>query len=587
MITVELRGNYFVCEGAPSDIDVLRGIPNRAFDESLRKWTTPRTRRAAEYLGKVGAHFSPTARDEHDRLVAGLPRYPLKKPTITLKTKPLDHQWRAMQRLLTMKNYALFMDPGLGKSKCLIDDAGQHFADGKVAQVLVVCPNSIKSNWVDEFDIHSPAFFDAFIYSPEKRTKCNLWIAQPRQEGFLRVLIIAAESLSHKSGLEVAERFLKAHPTVMAVDESSRFKTFNATRTKNLIKLSPLALLRRLATGTAITKGLQDAWSQFQILSPDILGMNYFSFRNRFCVMGGFDMKQIVASKNEDEFIDLISDFVFMATKEECLDLPPKVYEVRRVQPSDEMLRLYLELKQAGRANVRPGEFVTYSIAVVRDLRLQQITGGFVTPDRELASVLDAETTVDFSFDNPEAWQAAIDMLEKKLERAPAEPIPGANPKVDELLNIVEEHPGKIIIWCRFRPEITAVVEALEKAYPGSTVQFHGGIDNDTRTVARKRFQEDPKIRFFVGQQDSGGIGITLTAASTMVYFSNSWSLETRIQSEDRAHRVGQTKMVKYIDLLMEPPKGAAWVDEKVFRALKARRDYVAGVMEDISEATR
>jgi SNF2 family DNA or RNA helicase len=591
MVTAEIRGNYFICLGTPSDIELLRGIPHRAYNDKVQAWTAPRTQMVAEYLFGINAALSPDAITEVRRLRAGEPRFPLRGMELFPKTTPLEHQSAALARMLSMRNYALFHDPGLGKSKALIDDSAQAFSDKVIQAVAIVCPNSIKSNWVDEFEKHCPLPVECWVYSPENRTKTLLWIKQAPQEGVLKVLIIACESISHKSGQDVLEAFLTKQATSLGVDESSRFKTHNATRTKALLRLSPLAKRRRILTGTAITKGLQDAWSQFAILSPDILaGMNFFTFRNKFCVMGGFEAKQIVSSKNEDQFVDLISDFVHMATKDKCLDLPPKVYQTRRVAPSDEMLRLYNDLRTSGAAIVAPGQVVTYTIAVVRDLRLQQITGGFATADRELASVLghQDEGMPEFCFEDPVAWEAAVAQLEQRLEKAQAEPISGPNPKVEEVLQIAEDCPGKIIIWCRFRPEIEAVRAALEKVYPGSVVEFHGGIDNETRTLARKRFQEDPRCRFFVGQQESGGIGITLTAAETMVYFSNSWSLETRIQSEDRAHRVGQTKTVVYIDLLMEmPAKGKEWVDSKVFRALKARRDYVATLNDEIEEATR
>lgn len=552
-----------------TDLENARNIPNRKYDKTSGLWIAGPTRANVAYLGRWDIFMSARAKAACDEIVKGaVIRKGTPPADFYFKTDPYPHQLEPFLRSIDLDEYALFMDPGTGKSKVLIDDSVAAFLSRKINAVLVVCPNSIKSNWEDEIRTHGAGEHKVFIYDPSKKAAAEKFIKESG-DGALKWFIIAVESFSQGTAWSIAEKFLYINMASVCVDESSRIKTHNTTRTKKILSLTKYAKRRRIATGTPFSKGIHQTWSQYEFLNPNILDMGYFAFRNHFCIMGGFKGKQIIGNMNVDQFIDLVAPYTYRASKSECLKLPPKVYQIRTVAPTPQQKKLYEDLKNEGSAGTDNG-FVTYTNTLVRDLRLQQISGGFVALEK-----IDLEP-VDIT--DVEGY------IQRMADEAPCTPIEGKNPKIEELLEVCDEIPGKIIIWSRFKPEINAIVEALRKEYGhGAVVEFHGDVSDDDRTLARRRFQTDPECLYFVGQVSTGGIGITLTAAPTMIYFGNAWSLEDRIQSEDRFHRIGQTaESVTIIDLVME----GNWVDRKILKALKEGRSYTEVVMGQIHEAT-
>lgn len=552
-----------------TDLENARNIPNRKYDKTSGLWIAGPTRANVAYLGRWDIFMSARAKAACDEIVKGaVIRKGTPPADFHFKTDPYPHQLEPFLRSIDLDEYALFMDPGTGKSKVLIDDSVAAFLSRKINAVLVVCPNSIKSNWEDEIRTHGAGEHKVFIYDPSKKAAAEKFIKESG-DGALKWFIIAVESFSQGTAWSIAEKFLYINMASVCVDESSRIKTHNTTRTKKILSLTKYAKRRRIATGTPFSKGIHQTWSQYEFLNPNILDMGYFAFRNHFCIMGGFKGKQIIGNMNVDQFIDLVAPYTYRASKSECLKLPPKVYQIRTVAPTPQQKKLYEDLKNEGSAGTDNG-FVTYTNTLVRDLRLQQISGGFVALEK-----IDLEP-VDIT--DVEGY------IQRMADKAPCTPIEGKNPKIEELLEVCDEIPGKIIIWSRFKPEINAIVEALRKEYGhGAVVEFHGDVSDDDRTLARRRFQTDPECLYFVGQVSTGGIGITLTAAPTMIYFGNAWSLEDRIQSEDRFHRIGQTaESVTIIDLVME----GNWVDRKILKALKEGRSYTEVVMDQIHEAT-
>jgi SNF2 family DNA or RNA helicase len=457
----------------------------------------------------------------------------------------------ALLRCIPQDNYALLMDPGTGKSKVMIDDAACYFLDGQCNAAMVICPNSIKSNWREEIEKHSSIGYDVHVYDSGQKKAFDKWMTEPFADG-VKWAIMPVESFSQGDAYKYAEKFALITRPVLYVDESSRIKSHDANRTKAITKLGRAFKRRRIATGTAITKGPQDLYSQYTFMDPDIIGgSSFYAFRNRYCVMGGYKQKQIIGAQNEEELLQLISPYTFRASKAECLDLPPKVYQVRRVEPNPAQKTAYTELKKEGYTEY-DGSIASFTNVLVRDLRLQQISSGFF-PGAKVVDGMILENQV-----NPE-------------------PFPGKNPKIEELLQVVDEIDGKVIVWCRFQREVTLAAEALSKVAP--TVTFYGLNTTEENTLSRQRFMNDPDVRFFVGTQSAGGIGITLVSASTVVYLSNTFMLDDRIQSEDRAHRIGQTsESVLYIDILID----GGWVDSRVLDALKNNRNYADWLMEEI-----
>jgi SNF2 family DNA or RNA helicase len=272
---------------------------------------------------------------------------------------------------------------------------------------------------------------------------------------------------------------------MLVVDESSRIKTPGAKRTKMITKFAKHAKYRRIMTGTPVTKGPEDVYTQFKFLDPNILGYeSFYSFRARYCVMGGFENRQIVSYQNTEELINSIEGSSYRVLKKDCLDLPSKIYQRHYVELSPKQRKVYNEMKK----------------------------------------------------------------------------------------NFITELDSKVIIWARFKADLRAIQGMLGD----SAVAYHGDVTNDLREVAVQRFQNDPKIKYFIGQPQSGGIGLTLTAAHYAIYYSNSFDLETRLQSEDRCHRIGTTKNVTYIDL--ESPKT---IDTKIIRALRDKKNLADYINKD------
>jgi hypothetical protein len=546
-----------------SEIPVMRSLPVRKWDKTTDKWIVPAIaanlavmRQRGGCIPTVEQRVPPTELDS----------------SFVLKTAPMPQQMGALLAMRDMPAFGLFMDPGTGKTKILIDDAVASHMRGEIRGVLLICPNSIKSNWTEELEKHSGGDYTAFEHSPEKVKLAHKFMSEATG---LRWLIMGVESLSTPTGVKVAEAFLRSGKMELAVDESSRIKTHNANRTKAIVKLARSAVRTRIATGTPATQGPQNVWSQFEALDPRILDLDYYPFRAMFCVMGGYKQKQIVASRNEDILLDMISPVVYQARKSECLShLPPKTYQRRFVKPTPEQEKVYRELVSTGSLTT-PNGVMDFDIALVRDLRLHQLTGGFIATQETIQTL--ASLIRDASPD--QLWQALDAAPEKKWYTS--HPIPGPNPKIEELKSIVEEQPEgtKMIVWARYRAEVAAIAEALEPY--GEAVQFHGGVTIEDRATARQRFQSDPKVRFFVGQVQTGGIGITLTAASVSVFFSSDWSAENRIQAEDRNHRIGSEihDGCQYIDLLLE----GKFIDKRVLNAVQSGVDYHHALMDDLA----
>lgn len=554
-----------------SDIEYARAIPNRKYDKTSGLWIAGPTKANVGYFCRWGGDtLSERAKEACNSIMKGLAIRKWALPQgFSFKTDPYPHQLEPLLRMVEMDSYALLMDPGTGKSKVLIDDSQAGFIAGKINAVLVVCPNSIKSNWEDELVTHSNTTNSVFVYEPSRRVECLKWIHKSSAPA-LKWLIMGVESFSQGTGWQVAEKFLLLHRADFHLDESSRIKTHDAARTKKITSLGRLARRRRIATGTPFSKGLHQAWAQYEFLDPNILDMGYFAFRNHFCIMGGYKGKQIMGTINEEQFIDLVAPYTFRAKKSECLKLPPKVYQIRKVQPTEEQKRIYKDLKDEGGADLEGG-FVNYTNTLVKQLRLHQVCGGFVAITRpDLEPVLDIMNAEEY--------------IARMMDTVEVISIQGKNPKIDELMDIVDEIPGKTIIWSRYKAEVRAISEALRKGFGDeAVVEFHGGINNDDRALARRRFQADPKCLYFVGQVSTGGIGITLTAAPTMVYFGNAWPLEDRIQSEDRFHRIGQAaESVLIIDIVVE----GGWVDSQIVKAHKMGKDFVEYIMDQVGTVT-
>jgi len=359
------------------------------------------------------------------------------------------------------------------------------------------------------------------------------------------------EALSTDKGKRYLESLLKASKALLAVDESTAIKSPKARRTKALIKIGKLAKYRRILTGFPVTQSPLDLWAQCNFMDENLLGdcgNNYFQFQYRYSIMkkrtvGSHSFNLVVGYRNLEDLSALLKTFSSRITKDECLDLPEKVYTQRNVTLTSEQTRIYSEIKEFALANINDVEFMTAPNIMTQLLRMQQVLSGHTKSD----------------------YGELIEIEDNRLK---------------ELMQCLEEMDGKSIIWSRFRYDVQRITKELNKVYgPGSAVDYFGDTSDEARVEAVERFQNGD-AKFFVGNPQTGGYGLTLTAAQNVIYFSNSFDLAVRMQSEDRAHRIGQRNTVTYVDLISE-----GTIDEKIVKALRGKMDVASQVMgEDFKQ---
>lgn len=458
--------------------------------------------------------------------------------TYKFGTQPYQHQLEAFALSRDAKAFGLLMEQGTGKTKVTIDKAGYLFVNGKIDAVLVLCPKSIKFVWENEVETHLPGYVKRRILTWDHKTRQEDIDALCRESDALSFFVMNIDAINTQRGHDSALSFLAKTRAMMVVDESSRIKQPAAKRTERCISLGEHAEYRQTLTGTPVTQGPLDVYSQFEFLDRNILGFNSFGkFRQHYAIMGGFNDRQVLKYVNMDELQALVQPYTFRVTKDECLDLPPKIYHKIEVELTKQQRAAYDEMRRQMIAEIE-STTVTASIELTKLLRLHQITGGFY-PSRKI----DPDTGV------VEGQLLVGDQLYGE--------IPGGNPKLEAMLEQLETRAGKGIIWCHFVPEIFMIERELKKRYgPRCCVLFHGGCDERQRMESITRFEgsvhgaHDPECQWFVGQSATGSMGLTLVRAEEEHYFSNSFSLETRLQSEDRPHRIGQTKHVNIFDYI-------------------------------------
>lgn len=460
------------------------------------------------------------------------------------KTKPYQHQQQAFDVSWSAKYYALFMEMGTGKTKVAIDTIGALYVEKQLDAVLVLAPKGVFGNWVHkEIPNHLHEDYleqtDILMWQPNHTKAYEKELVHfMLNPGPLKLFIMNIEALSSEKGMKFAHRFLELFPENMViVDESTTIKNSSASRTKNCIALGRISKYRRILTGSPITKSPIDLYSQCLFLSPNALGFkSFYSFRARYAVVvnksiGPKVFKDIVGYQKLDELTEKLSRFSFRVTKDECLDLPEKVYQPRYISLSDKQKPVYAQMKKLALAKLENGELATTTSVLTQIMRLQQIVCGILTTD-------DGE----------------IQDLDKT--------------RINNLMEVLEETSGKVVIWATFTHNIKQIESAIANEYgTDSVASYYGATSSEDRVNIVERFQDmQSPLRFFVGQPKTGGYGITITAASTMIYYSNSYDLESRLQSEDRIHRIGQKNFCTYIDFVTP-----GTVDEKILKALRSK----------------
>ncbi len=470
-------------------------------------------------------------------------------------TEPFAHQREAYEATRDLKAHAVFWEMGCGKTKLALDVAAWQYLQGQIDTVLVIAPKGVHRNWVtDEIPRHlSPDVGEckSVWYSSTKAgtKKHQRELAEALEHDGLVVIAMNYDAVITKPGKALAEKVM-GRKVMLILDESPRIKNPTAKRTKAILKLAPQAVTRRILTGTPITNGPFDAFSQIQFLDPAFWARHqfgsFFAFKNHFGVFqtqnlqDGRRFNMCVSYRNVDTLYSMLEPISSRVVKEDVLDLPEKLYSKVYVELTREQRQLYRQIADDAIAFLSTGEMVTANLVIVEMLRLQQIVNGFVKTEDS-----DDPVTVGTT-----------------------------NPRLNALVDVLESHDSQAIVWARFQYDIDLIAKRL--ASEGVTcVTYDGRTSDADRAKAIDTFRSGD-ARVFVANPAAAGEGLTLTEANLVVYYSNAFKLSDRLQSEDRAHRIGQKKPVLYVDLVCPET-----VDEKIVEALRKKLDVASLITGD------
>jgi SNF2 family DNA or RNA helicase len=529
------QGNIVLMEPTAPGLDYLRQeFPDATWDEGALKWC-----QAADTLRAQSVKWD---------------REPIQD--YLYKTKPYDHQEKIFKESRDKFAWALIMEQGTGKTKVTLDTAAYLYALGKIRGLLIIAKNGVHANWiVEEIPLHLPDYCKPLMACWDSRKgekKIDYIFKADSTKHGLVVFAINVEALSTAKGYKLCERFLLAYPSMGVIDESTSIKTPGAKRTKNVLKLASFVQYRRILTGTPVTKGPLDVYTQYNFLDEEILGYSsFYTYKAHFAVLKdlpgkeyrGRPIKIVVAYQNLPELQELIKPHSSRVLKKDCLDLPEKIYQTVPFEMSDEQWHHYNEMEEEICTEFQ-GRRIAAPLAMTKMLRLHQIACGF------------------------------LPSIEKDSS---GEAICKKNPRLECAMDILENIEGKVILFGIYRFSLREIYNALREAYGDeSVVAYAGNVSMDDRAKALKRFQDpDSKTRYFVGQTHAAGYGLTLTQGRNVLYYCNDNNLEVRLQSEDRPHRIGQLFNVLYSDI-----EAARTVDVDIIENLVGKKviaDQITG----------
>jgi SNF2 family DNA or RNA helicase len=516
----------------------VKALPQRAWNSKRRLWDVKDTRLNAISISEwpQGAYAAtPAAKARIDELLLppsasdGRP-YP-ESVAGRMRVQPYPYQRALLEQLHGMKTAAVFMDTGTGKTKIGVDLASAWRVTSRLRRVIVFSPLSIRNVWRRHVEQQAVGSHRVFAFGGDT-TKYRKWLAECDDFDGVSWLLVGVETPSGASQKTItaihaffAETF--AEECACFVDESTKIKSHKAKRTEAVIEIGALASRRLIFTGTPTSTGLIDLWAQYEFLSPDIIGSGgFYPFKLRYAVMGGYENKQIVGYRRISEFTQLVSPFTVQARKREVLtQLPPKTYEVREIELNPRQRAVYRDIKsKKGGMETSAG---LVKNALEKALRLREAVGGHMVVKDAEGAVIGREP-----------------LFTMKADRTTD------NPKLEELIAVLEESDEQTLIWCAFRSELALVADRLCRIYGDDAVgELHGDVDEHARQKLVDDFQAG-RVRFIVGNTATGGLGLTLTAATLMVFYSNTDSYIDRQQAEDRFHRIGQLKPVTVVDLI-------------------------------------
>jgi SNF2 family DNA or RNA helicase len=439
--------------------------------------------------------------------------------------KSFAHQERALERFKDVPSFALWWDMGTGKTKPVLEIADHRLKNGVINKVLVITPLAVVPHWREEIELFVPHL--TFITATGNTTSKKFAFGRPRH-----IYVTNYETLTYTDDYII--EFVD-DKTMLVFDESTKVKRYGARRSKTACLLADKTRHIALLTGTPITNTLLDVWTQAYLLDRGATFTDkYFYFRRLYFRAVDRDKHIWIPYKETEEKIrSAVYALGSIEHKEDCLDLPPKVYIKTDVPMNDYTRGIYEQFKKDLLLKFGDQE-VKGSTVLTEIIKLHEIVNGFVISTEG----------------------KTIDLANSKIEY------------ICELLQ--DELYGKqVVIWCPYRYAIKRLFEAISKTVPNSVVQtLYGDTDEVVRETIEKDFRAG-KILILIANQEVGGYGINLTPCSNVIYFTNNYRVETRLQSEDRVHRPGATaEKVTIIDLVV-----SGTVDEAIFKLLMRKVD--------------
>lgn len=524
-------------------VEKVRTIPRARWVSGERVWTVPYSETSLDLVRSVLPNMQykeQTIKKLEQKELTDIEIEELKylptandKPVkdFVFKTQPFTHQKVTFSFTRALDCSAIFLEQGLGKAKAAIDLATWRFRKKQIRRCFVVCPVYVMTQWLVEIDRHGHDDFKNYILLEGSSAKRQKLLEELPAEwaGFI---IINYDGL-----LPLREYLLRRQLSsnkifeMMVLDESSKIKHAQSMRSKLSWRLGLTVKYRNIMTGTPITQTIEDIFSQYRFLNASIFGPYATAFRAQFLVMGGFENREIIGYKNVAALMKRIYSVAIRFTKDRCLDIPPKIYERREARLDAASTSKYLEFEKRCVAEF-DGKTISAQLVMTKLMKLSQITGGFIYeqgPDGKKIGTIRLAT----------------------------------NPKLHDLAELLEEVlPKKVIVWYRFEAEREMLVELLKKLRI-NFVAIGKGVSKEDKKTAVSTFQNDDKCKLFLANV-TAGIGITLTKAEVVIYYSNSYSYEDRIQSEDRCHRIGLDHKVTYIDMVAVLANGRKTIDSDV-----------------------
>lgn len=553
--------------------DVMREYPSRRFNPKDKTWRMPLVRanvlhlrdtlRRYDYKIDTGAQEAVRLFDEAN---AGpkympFPRHVYDFTKSHTRFSPMVHQDKMLDLSYGLEASAWFAKMGTGKTFAAVHLAMARWKAGEIDAVMIICPSTLRRTWMKELAKYATCEYDFRIHDTKASWLREFYTAMPKDK--LPILAVSVEGLGVSESLfNSAYCYLSGRRVMTICDESSRIKNPDAKRTKRAIEIGAKSAYRMILNGTPIALGIQDLWAQYEFLDPNIIGCgDYWAYKTRYIVMGGYENKQIVGVQNVEELMKLIIPYTCEVGKD-VLDLPPKVMKPVYMEATKEQKYLF-KLIVKGTTGDPHEPLIKVENVLERMLRLRQVVGGYLP-----RGVL---------------HKKMIDGLECEVIETVLEPLK-ENPKMDALFDMIEDNYAgtKFIIWTTFVHEIEHIRDTLSKKFGYETVEcYYGKTHMDDRSRIEDRYCNDPSMRFFVGNPVAAGLGLTLISGEVdaMVYYSGTNAYIDRAQSEDRAHRIGQKNSVTVVDMVMERT-----VDEVIQASILEKMNVEEYIMTRIAE---